>query len=115
MKRYTKKQVMYSGPRLLLAILLLVSQTGTAQKLKKADKLVISNLQAHVGYLADDKLEGRRAGSKGEELAMTYISQQFQQIGLVPKGESNGFYQSFNIYDGKEYNKSFLIINSNHI
>jgi len=106
---------MYSVPRFLLAAFLLISQIGEAQKLKKADKAVISNLQAHIGYLADDKLEGRRAGSKGEELAMTYISQQFQQIGLQPKGENNGFYQSFNIYDGKEYNKSFLIINSNHI
>ncbi len=76
---------MHSVSRFLLVVLLLSSQSGAAQKLKKADKLVISNLQAHVSYLADDKLEGRRAGSKGEELAMNYISQQFQQIGLQPK------------------------------
>jgi hypothetical protein len=58
MNRYIKKQDMYSVSRFLLAVLLLSAQTGSAQKLKKADKLVISNLQTHVSYLADDKLEG---------------------------------------------------------
>jgi len=34
---------------------------------------------------------------------------------LQAKGENNSFFQEFNIYDGKEYTKSFIIINSNHI
>ncbi|HEX6427565.1 MAG TPA: M20/M25/M40 family metallo-hydrolase, partial [Niastella sp.] len=78
------------------------------QKLKKADKVMITNLQAHIAYLADDKLEGRRAGSNGEKLAREYISNQFQIAGLEPKGEQ-GWLQPFEIYDGKQINASTLL------
>jgi aminopeptidase YwaD len=92
----------------LLIILLLASFSSIGQKLKKADKVMITNLQAHVMYLADDKLEGRRAGTNGEKLAHEYISDQFQKAGLEPKGEQ-GWLQPFEIYDGKQINGSTLL------
>ena len=101
----------------LLASLFLI-QTSFAQKkkspkLSKADQAMITNLQSHISYLASDKLEGRRAGTNGEKLAGEYISQKFQAIGLQPKGD-DGFFQSFEIYDGKQINNSTgLIINDN--
>src|SRR5690349_7545408 len=76
----------------------------SAQKSKKADKATISNLKTHISYLADDKLEGRRAGSAGEKLAMEYISQQFKNYGIQPKGV-DGYYQPFEIAEGKQINK----------
>lgn len=82
-----------------------VSLVASAQKLKKADKAVIAHLEAHVRYLADDKLEGRRAGTAGEKLASDYISKQFQSIGLQPKG-MNGWLQPFEINEGKQINSS---------
>ena len=73
------------------------------------------NLRAHIAFLADDKLEGRRTGTAGEKLAMEYISAQFQKTGLGAKGE-NGFYQSFEVYDGKVITDStFLYINGNKL
>ena len=63
--------------------LLLTTQFVTAQKLKKADKAAIINLQTHINYLADDKLEGRRTGSNGEKLAYEYISNEFLKAGLA--------------------------------
>ena len=51
---------------------------------KKANEALENNLKKHVQYLADDKLEGRRTGTKGEELAMQYIIKQYQQAGLQP-------------------------------
>ncbi|MEI9943838.1 MAG: M28 family peptidase [Chitinophagaceae bacterium] len=81
--------------------LTLFTITAFSQKLKKADKVIVENLKAHIGYLADDKLEGRRAGSEGEELAMQYIIKQFQQIGISPKG-TESYPQSFIINDGKQ-------------
>ncbi|HMP88383.1 MAG TPA: hypothetical protein PKE63_13980, partial [Lacibacter sp.] len=57
---------------LLLAALLLGSGI-TAQKLRKPDRLTFSQLQLHTGYLADDRLEGRRTGTPGEALAYNYI------------------------------------------
>ena len=82
--------------------LVLLGTIGFTQKLKKADKAVIASLQNHIRFLADDKLEGRRAGSPGEALAADYISKQFQLAGLQPKGEKNTWLQPFPINDGKE-------------
>lgn len=93
----------------LLIILLFASFSSVGQKLKKADKVMITNLQAHIAYLADDKLEGRRAGTNGEKLAHEYISSQFQKAGLEPKGEQ-GWLQPFEIYDGKQVTSSTLLI-----
>ena len=72
------------------------------QKLKKTDKALLANLQTDIKYLADDRLEGRRAGTAGEKLASDFILIQFQQIGLLPYGEQHGWLQPFDIYDGKE-------------
>ncbi len=103
---------------IIASVALVIVTTGStfSQKLKKADKVVISSLQAHVSYLADDKLEGRRAGSNGEKLAMEYIAAQFGSAGLLPKGDNNGWYQSFDIADGKEISKeTYLLINGGEI
>lgn len=101
-------QIRYS---LLLFLLLPCYFTGYTQKLKKAEKQVLVNLQHHIRFLASDRLEGRRAGTKGERLAADYISNQFKRLGLEPKGDS-GYLQPFSIYDGKQVNSSsFLIIN----
>ena len=86
-----------------------------AQKLKKADKAIIANLQKHVGYLADDKLQGRRAGTEGESLAMNYIRDQFEQTGLQPKG-TDSFFQPFEINDGRQVNTAtFFSINGREL
>ena len=94
----------------------LLTSISFSQKLKKADKAVIANLQSHVSFLADDKLEGRRAGSNGEKMAMEYIAGQFEKAGLLPKGENNSWYQAFDINDGKEINTAtYLQINGGEI
>lgn len=73
------------------------------------------NLRTHIQFLADDKLEGRRTGTAGEKLAMEYIRTQFQKAGLQEKGE-NGYYQSFEVYDGKVLTDSTLLyINGNKL
>ena len=77
--------------------------------------MIVANLRGHIGYLADDKLEGRRAGTNGEKLAGEYITQKFQELGLQPKG-TEGFFQSFEIYDGKQINTAtHFIINENNL
>jgi aminopeptidase YwaD len=89
-------------PLQLLTLLLLVSGPVLAQKkLKKSDRQIVSNMQAHVAYLKGDKLDGRKAGSEGEKLADEYIIKQFTKSGLKPRGQKD-WYQVFSIYDGKE-------------
>ena len=48
-------------------------------------------LLAHIKVLASDEFEGRAPGTKGEELSVKYISDQFKQIGLKP-GNPDGTY-----------------------
>src|SRR5262245_16863856 len=43
---------------------------------------------SHIRFLADDKLEGRNAGTKGLNKAAPYVSSQFDKIGLKPAGTS---------------------------
>ena len=102
--------------RKYLLIILAWSVTNVySQKLKKEDKQLVANLQQHVSFLADDKLEGRRTGTAGEKLAMEYISSEFKKIGLLPKGV-NTFYQPFEVAEGKQVNPStHLLINGNSL
>ena len=100
----------------ILWLLLLVSTIATAQKKKKAqlkaDNLVITSLKSNIGFLADDKLEGRRTGTAGEKLAYEYISKKFEEAGLEPKGENGSFIQQFEVSEGREIKPaSFLNIN----
>jgi aminopeptidase YwaD len=101
-------------------LLLLVSTVASAQKNKKAkikaqikaDNVILSALQSHIGFLADDKLEGRRTGSAGEKLAYEYISKKFEENGLIAKGENGTFIQPFDVNEGKEIKPAtFLSIN----
>ncbi len=87
-----------------------------AQKLKKAEKIVVANLQTHISYLAGDQLEGRRTGSNGEKLAYEYISTEFLKAGLLTKGDNATFLQAFEVNDGRMVtNASHLIINGNDL
>ncbi|HEY2847175.1 MAG TPA: M28 family peptidase, partial [Pyrinomonadaceae bacterium] len=47
-----------------------------------------ANLRASIEYLASDKLEGRRTGEPGANLAATYIACRFAKYGLVPVVEN---------------------------
>jgi Zn-dependent M28 family amino/carboxypeptidase len=50
-------------------------------------------LRAHIRFLADDLLEGRGPGSRGDELAQRYIAAQFQSLGLKPAAPGGGWFQ----------------------
>ena len=97
--------------------LLFVSfQLCQAQKLKKADKIILANMQTHIAYLASDKLEGRRTGTTGEKLAYEYISAEFSKTGLLPMGDSGTYLQAFEVNDGRFISpSSHVIINGNDL
>jgi Zn-dependent M28 family amino/carboxypeptidase len=48
-------------------------------------------LLAHVKALSSDEFEGRAPGTKGEELSVTYLADQFKKAGLKP-GNTDGTY-----------------------
>jgi hypothetical protein len=52
-----------------------------------------SEVEKHMRFLADDKLEGRGLGSAGYEEALSYVETNVKSYGLAPAGESGGFRQ----------------------
>ncbi len=46
----------------------------------------IETLRRDVSYLANDKLEGRETGTKGERMAAKYIRKRYARIGVKPLG-----------------------------
>ena len=96
---------------IITSLLLFVSFFGLAQKQNKGDRQLLKNLKLHVQYLASDVLEGRRAGSVGEQKAVDYIIAQYESAGLQPMG-TQGYLQAFPINEGKKWDeKAFLKVN----
>lgn len=97
----------------ILTLLFLFDQTlSSAQKSKKADKIILTNLQGHIHYLSDSRLEDRRTGSPGEKLASDYIISELSKIGVQPKGDNNGWLQAFGIDQGREVStEAFFVVN----
>jgi hypothetical protein len=101
--------------KLLLLLFLLVSCSSSRQTTISEPDPTLENLKSHIRYLADDKLEGRRTGTHGEELARDYIIEQFKKIGLTPKG-TEYYPQSFIVNDGKQIGTaSYFFINDKEL
>jgi len=114
---------------LLLCVGMAVSVVAQSQpappddpKQRYLETITSQEIEAHLYFLADDLLEGRETGQRGQHLAGLYIRSQFMRMGLQPGNpESDGYYQSFylnraNIDDGEmrlgkqtfRYGKDFL-------
>lgn len=50
-------------------------------------------IRAHMGFLADDLLEGRRTATRGYDLAAKYVAAQFAALGLEPAGAGGSYFQ----------------------
>ncbi len=70
----------------------LLADDELALRLQPAlETITPDGLLAHIKILASDEFEGRAPGTKGEELSVKYIADQFKQIGLRP-GNPDGTY-----------------------
>jgi len=92
-----------------LLSILLFSLFGNlfAQKLIKTDEETINSLEQNLSYLASDRLEGRLMGSRGEKMAYEFLIDNFQSLGLAPKGTDGGFLQAFTLNKLSYNNVSF--------
>ena len=63
-------------------------------QIQAADSAITSSaIRAHVQFLADDLLEGRGPGTRGDELAMSYVQAQFKALGLKPAAQGDSWIQ----------------------
>ena len=97
--------------KILPTLLLFISSNLFAQKTSKDDKLILENLKTTITFLSDDKLEGRRTGSKGEKLAYEFIQSAFKKAGLSTFLANKNYIQPFEVNDGKEIgNENYIVI-----
>ena len=76
----------------LKALLLLIIVTvsfATAQEIN------VAQIKKDVYFLASDKLAGRGTSDAGGAMAARYICSRFKQIGLLPKGDNNGYLKAY--------------------
>ena len=76
----------------LLSALLFFAMSGASAGESGPPDFSPEAFRAHVTYLADDRLEGREAGTRGHELAARYVSGQFELLGLEP-GDAGSWFQ----------------------
>jgi len=71
-------------------------------------------IRADMRFLADDLLEGRRAGTRGHQLAAQFVAAQFESMGLAPAGGSGTFFQDVPLQSAQvdESGSSFKWANS---
>ena len=79
---------------LILSVATLVS-CSLFKKAQKIDSSELANYRSDVTYLADDKLEGREVGTKGEILAANFIAKRLKEMEISPKGINGTYFQEF--------------------
>jgi hypothetical protein len=67
---------------LSLSLIIATAFSAIAQQSANDFALGVERLRAHVSYLASDKLEGRRTGSAGANMAAEYVAREFARYGL---------------------------------
>ncbi|MEN3339374.1 MAG: hypothetical protein V7647_3050 [Acidobacteriota bacterium] len=67
------------------------SQAAATVPISALPKIEAAPILQHIKVLASDEYEGRAPGTKGEELSVKYIEDQFKQLGLKP-GNPDGTY-----------------------
>ena len=78
----------------LTAVTSLFAVDELALRLEPAlEAITPDGLLAHIKVLASDEFEGRAPGTKGEELSVNYITDQFRKIGLKPGNPDGGYTQ----------------------
>ena len=83
------------APRLIVAVLAL-ALFGVAPPLpplSAEEASAARYVRAQVEFLADDRLEGRLTGSRGHEIAASYVASQFRALGLEPGGANGQWFQ----------------------
>ncbi|WP_240344880.1 hypothetical protein [Novosphingobium sp. THN1] len=58
-------------------------------------------VRAHVTFLADDLLEGRDTGSRGYDIAASYVASQFIALGLKPAAADGSFFQKLTVREAR--------------
>src|SRR5207302_9498540 len=79
-------------PPITLAVLSLLLALSPAER-AASRRITANEISAHLRFLSDDQLEGRKPGSAGDELAIKYLASQLEAMGYQPAGDKGTFLQ----------------------
>jgi Peptidase family M28/PA domain len=84
--------------RLLAICVLLLAPTAFPQEPPQEVERAMEGIRpqairAHMRFLADDLLEGRKTATRGHELAAKYVASAFEGLGFEPAGTGNTYFQ----------------------
>src|SRR6266511_1523912 len=69
------------------------ASNSTTDTREAAGSITAADLLRHTQVLSSDEFEGRAPGTRGEELTIHYLVQQFKQLGLQPGNPDGTFIQ----------------------
>jgi Zn-dependent M28 family amino/carboxypeptidase len=99
----------------VLATMSIFAASKPEEKLKPAlDVITPDGLLADIKVLSSDEFEGREPGTKGEELSVRYISDQFKAIGLKPGNPDSSYLQEVPLAGIKSDPKMSFIIGAHN-
>lgn len=94
------KRLRRSAPSLVLILALFsgipaLAADANANYRAALESINAEQIRGFVTYLADDALEGRESGTKGNREAGEFIAGVFRDLGLEPGGEGGSYFQGF--------------------
>src|SRR5437016_3817472 len=66
--------------------------TGGPSK-EALNAITTDGVMAHIKTLSSDQFEGRAPGTRGEELSINYLADQFKKVGLEPGNTDSTYFQ----------------------
>jgi hypothetical protein len=99
--------------RLAISLLVLVgtSRTASGQSTARrelplkyaphatAPAITPADLMTRLYIFSDDSMEGRRVGTEGHRRGTAYIEREVRRLGLVPAGDSGGYFQNLPVFE----------------
>lgn len=101
-----KKLIVSLG--LLFALPMAWAQTDNE---KAAETVQRSTIEGHIYFLADDLLEGRGTGSRGLDIAASYLANRLRSYGIHTNPESGDYYQKFTLRQLQQPDSLSLTLN----
>ena len=82
---------------ILLTLFILVSCNNENKRIEHAlESIAIGNLKTNISVLASDDFMGRAPSTIGEEKTISYLAEQFKQLGLKP-GNNGSYFQEVSL------------------
>ncbi|MCK5573834.1 MAG: hypothetical protein KAJ12_13780, partial [Bacteroidetes bacterium] len=81
--------------RILRIVVLGVAYVSSGIGQESSTEITAEDIREHIKYLASDELEGRWAGTAGNEKAAAYIAERLEELGVSPAGDDGSFLQRF--------------------